>query len=222
MNDNTTDKRFFTAAEAARCLGISKATVLRHMNELPPEERAQGSYRGKPTHLVTEIGLVHLSTLISDAVFNRDALNEVNRSVPSETISDASIVKNNESNQGELIAELRARIADKDRQIADQKEEIRFLHDELKERHKDMERMSLLLLTAAQSAQDEGEPGEGVDTTPAADEAQDAPSAATVDGATVDPMEITRDTAPEITAAENQVKPKAGFWRRLQYLFRGE
>lgn len=24
------------------------------------------------------------------------------------------------------------------------------------------------------------------------------------------------------TAAENQVKPKAGFWRRLQYLFRGE
>lgn len=218
MNDNTTESRFFTAAEVARCLSVSKATVLRHMNELPPEEKAQGSYRGKPTYLVSEAGLVHLSILITEAQLNQATLDEVKQGTSSAATSESSAAKRNEVNQGDIVAELRARIAAQD-------DEIQFLREELKARRRELEALTTtnyLLLTAAQSAQDEGEPGEGVDTTPAADEAQEAASAATVDGATVDPVEITRDTAPEITAAENQVKPKAGFWRRLQYLFRGE
>ena len=218
MNDNTTESRFFTAAEVARCLSVSKATVLRHMNELPPEEKAQGSYRGKPTRLVSEAGLVHLSILITEAQLNQATLDEVKQGTSSAATSETSAAKRNEVNQGDIVAELRARIAAQD-------DEIQFLREELKARRRELEALTTtnyLLLTAAQSAQDEGEPGEGVDTTHAADEAQDAPSAATVDGADVDPVEITRDTAPEITAAENQVKPKAGFWRRLQYLFRGE
>lgn len=217
MND-TTESRFFTAAEVARCLSVSKATVLRHMNELPPEEKAQGSYRGKPTYLVSEAGLVHLSILITEAQLNQATLDEVKQGTSSAATSESSAAKRNEVNQGDIVAELRARIAAQD-------DEIQFLREELKARRRELEALTTtnyLLLTAAQSAQDEGEPGEGVDTTPAADEAQEAASAATVDGATVDPVEITRDTAPEITAAENQVKPKAGFWRRLQYLFRGE
>lgn len=217
MND-TTESRFFTAAEVARCLSVSKATVLRHMNELPPEERAQGSYRGKPTYLVSEAGLVHLSILITEAQLNQATLDEVKQGTSSAATSESSAAKRNEVDQGDIVAELRARIAAQD-------DEIQFLREELKARRRELEALTTtnyLLLTAAQSAQDEGEPGEGVDTTPAADEAQEAASAATVDGATVDPVEITRDTAPEITAAENQVKPKAGFWRRLQYLFRGE
>lgn len=217
MND-TTESRFFTAAEVARCLSVSKATVLRHMNELPPEEKAQGSYRGKPTYLVSEAGLVHLSILITEAQLNQATLDEVKQGTSSAATSESSAAKRNEVNQGDVVAELRARIAAQD-------DEIQFLREELKARRRELEALTTtnyLLLTAAQSAQDEGEPGEGVDTTHAADEAQEAASAATVDGATVDPMEITRDTAPEITAAENQVKPKAGFWRRLQYLFRGE
>lgn len=218
MNENTTESRFFTAAEVARCLSVSKATVLRHMNELPPEEKAQGSYRGKPTYLVSEAGLVHLSILITEAQLNQATLDEVKQGTLSAATSESSAAKRNEVNQGDIVAELRARIAAQD-------DEIRFLREELKARRRELEALTTtnyLLLTAAQSAQDEGEPGEGVDTTPTADEAQDAPSAATVDGATVDPVEITRNTAPEITAAENQVKPKAGFWRRLLYLFRGE
>ena len=217
MND-TTESRFFTAAEVARCLSVSKATVLRHMNELPPEEQAQGSYRGKPTRLVSEAGLVHLSILITEAQLNQATLDEVKQGTLSAATSESSAAKRNEVNQGDVVAELRARIAAQD-------DEIQFLREELKARRRELEALTTtnyLLLTAAQSAQDEGEPGEGVDTTHAADEAQEAASAATVDGATVDPMEITRDTAPEITAAENQVNPKAGFWRRLQYLFRGE
>ena len=222
MNDNTTDKRFFTAAEAAAILGVSKATILRNLDQLPQVEQAQGTYRNQPTRLVTEAGLMHLAVIISAASVNYELLNEAIHSESSESFTASSAAKRNEANQGDIVDELRARIRAQD-------DEIRFLRDELKARRRELEALTTtnyLLLTAAQSAQDEGEPGEGTDTTPAADEAQDTPSTATVDGATVEPVEITRNTAPGITVTDDndvgQVKPKAGFWRRLQYLFRGE
>lgn len=207
MNDNTTESRFFTAAEVARCLSVSKATVLRHMNELPPEERAQGSYRGKPTYLVSEAGLVHLSILITEAQLNQATLDEVKQGTSSAATSETSAAKRNEVNQGDIVAELRARIAAQD-------DEIQFLREELKARRRELEALTTtnyLLLTAAQSAQDEGEPGEGVDTTPAADEAQEAASAP------------TEAPAPEITRATTQEAPpeRATLAKRLRFLFTG-
>lgn len=233
MND-TTESRFFTAAEVARCLSVSKATVLRHMNELPPEEKAQGSYRGKPTYLVSEAGLVHLSILITEAQLNQATLDEVKQGTSSAATSESSAAKRNEVNQGDIVAELRARIAAQEREISVKNEQITSLTAALATAQQataaaqalhaaTAEQLRRLTAQAApEPPQDRAEPEPPTDTTHAADEAQEAASAATVDGATVDPVEITRDTAPEITAAENQVKPKAGFWRRLQYLFRGE
>lgn len=198
----------YTARQAAAALGVGKSTILRAWDKLPPEMTAQGSYRGQPTKLVTRAGIQRLSMLLSVSQVDYAALDEAPRSVPSAQTSESSEAKQGAANQAELIAELRARIDDKERRIAAQDDEIQFLREELKARRRELE--ARLLLTAAQSAQNEGEPGEGVDTTPAADEAQDAPSAP------------TEAPAPEITGSGQEAPPeRATLAQRLRFLFTG-
>lgn len=212
-----TESRFFTAAESARCLGVSKATVLRHMNELPPEEQAQGSYRGKPTRLVTEIGLVHLSILITEAELNHAALDEVKQGTSSAAPSESSAAKRNEANQGELVAELRARIAAQEKELTAKNDQITSLTVALAKAQEathaaqalhaaTAEQLRLLTARAAQEApeppQDEPQPERGPDTIPGAESAQEAPSAP------------TEATAPEITR-------RATFRERLWNLITG-
>lgn len=218
-----TESRFFTAAEAARCLGVSKATVLRHMNELPPEEQAQGSYRGKPTRLVTEIGLVHLSILITEAELNHAALDEVKQGASSAATSESSAAKRNEANQGELVAEQRARIAAQEREISVKNQQITSLTAALETAQQATAAAQALHAATAEQLrrltapeppeppQDEAQPGEGKDTTPSGESAQEAASAP------------TEAAAPEITRATTQEAPpeRATLAQRLRFLFTG-
>lgn len=221
MND--TESRFFTAAEAARCLGVSKATILRHMNELPQEEQAQGTYRGKPTRLVTEIGLVHLSMLITEAELNQATLDEVKQGAPSAATSESSAAKYNEVNQGELMAELRARIAAQEREISMKNQQITSLTAALETAQQataaaqalhaaTAEQLRRLTAQAApEPPQDEAEPERATVTTPSGESAQEAASAP------------TEAPAPEITRATTQEAPpeRASFAERLRFLFTG-
>jgi hypothetical protein len=199
----------YTARQAAAALGVGKSTILRAWDKLPPEMTAQGSYRGQPTKLVTRAGIQRLSMLLSVSQVDYAALDEAPRSAPSAQTSESSEAKQGAANQADLIAELRARIDDKERRIAAQDDEIQFLREELKARRRELE--ARLLLTAAQSAQNEGEPEPPTDTTPSGESAQEAASAP------------TEAPAPEITRASTQEAPpeRASFAERLRFLFTG-
>lgn len=220
MND--TKSRYFTAAEAARCLGVSKATILRHMNELPQEEQAQGSYRGKQTRLVSELGLVHLAILISEAELNQATLNEVKQGTLSAAKSESSAAKRNEVNQTELIAELRARIAAQEQEISVKNEQITSLTAALATAQRataaaqalhaaTAEQLRLLTAQAApEPPQDRAEPERATDTTTSGESAQEAASA------------HAEAPAPEITGSGQEAPPeRASFAQRLRYLFTG-
>lgn len=218
----------YTARQAAAALGVGKSTILRAWDKLPPEMTAQGSYRGQPTKLVTRAGIQRLSMLLSVSQVDYAALDEAPRSAPSAQTSESSEAKQGAANQADLIAELRARIADKEREIAAQEREISVKNEQIaslfealkdaresEKQAKELANNTIKLLTAQaapEPPQDEAEPEPPTDTTPSGENAQEAPSAATV------------DAAPEITRASPQEAPpeRASLAQRLRFLFRGK
>lgn len=222
----------YTARQAAEALGVAKSSVLRAWDKLPPEMTAQGSYRGQPTKLVTRAGIQRLSMLLSVSQVNYAALDEAPRSAPSAQTSESSEAKQGEANQAELIAELRARIADKEREITRQEKELdakQATIDTLKaalDKAQDATAREQALHAATadrlrkleahqeppEPRQDEAEPERAADTTPSGESAQEAASAP------------TEAPAPEITGNGNQEAPpeRATLAQRLRFLFRGK
>lgn len=213
----------YTARQAAAALGVGKSTILRAWDKLPPEMTAQGSYRGQPTKLVTRAGIQRLSMLLSVSQVDYAALDEAPRSVPSAQISESSEAKQGAANQADLIAELRARITRQEKELDAKQATIDSLTAALATAQEatrsaqalhaaDLDQLRRLTAQAApEPPQDRAEPERATDTTAAADEAQEAASAATV------------DAAPEITRATTQEAPpeRATLAQRLRFLFTG-
>ena len=138
--------KWYTIREAAAILGVSKPTVRRLMEELPPEEISSGSYRGQPTILLSQKGL---NTLLGQREADHEAQNEAQEGEKSE------------NKDNELVQALKDR-------IKAQEDQITMLADALAKAQEATAAAQALhaataeqlrLLTAAQDEQ------EGTDTT---------------------------------------------------------
>lgn len=152
--------KWYTIREAAAILGVSKPTVRRLMEELPPEEISAGSYRGQPTILLSQKGL---DMLQEQRQADHEAQQEAQQSAPSDS---------------ELVQELRARIAAQERQIIEQNEQIGRLTVALdKAQEATAAAQALHAATAEQLKLLAAAQEEGIDTTQEEEAQEEAPRA---------------------------------------------
>ena len=141
--------KWYTIREAAAILGVSKPTVRRLMEELPPEEISAGSYRGQPTILLSQKGL---NVLLGQREADHEAQNEAQEG------------ENSENKDNELVQALKDR-------IKAQEDQITMLADALaRAQEATAAAQALHAATAEQlrlltAAQEEQKAEEGTDTT---------------------------------------------------------
>lgn len=143
--------KWYTIREAAAILGVSKPTVRRLMEALPPEDISSGSYRGQPTILLSQKGL---NELLGQREADHEAQNEAQEG------------ENSENKDNELVQALKDRIKAQEDQIirlSDALEKAQEATAAAQALHAATAEQ-LKLLTSSRMAQDEQEDKEGIDT----------------------------------------------------------
>lgn len=209
-------KQLFTIREAAEITGTSKSTIRRYLEALqdagkiPPEGIAHEQRAGHTVILLSAATVEALKAAMNDSSTNQSTVYGTNHN----TRQDEPDAPESDPRTAELLSELRSRIAAQEREISAKNQQITSLSAALETAQQATAAAQALHAATAEqlrrlTAQAAPEPP--TDTTPAADEAQEAASAATV------------DAAPEITRATTQEAPpeRATLAQRLRFLFTG-
>ena len=224
-------KQLFTTREAAEITGTSKSTIRRYLEALqdagkiPPEGIAHEQRAGHTVILLSAATVEALKAAMNDSSTNQATVYGTNHNAH----QDAPDAPESDPRTAELLSELRARIADKEREITRQEKELdakQATIDTLKAALETAQQATaaaqalhaataeqlrrLTAQAAPEPPQDRAEPERATDTTPAADEAQEAASAP------------TEAPAPEITGSGQEAPPeRATLAQRLRFLFTG-
>lgn len=108
----------YTLKEAASVLGVSKSTIVRRIDQLPPEEISATTYRGHAATLLSEAALHRLALMLNASNSEDEANHNRVRNDSGESGSE-SIGAKDITSETDLVSLLRAELEAKNQQISD-------------------------------------------------------------------------------------------------------